>query len=189
MEPPVKSQRPRPLSHRAARAIAAPILVVLLDVALGRSPSRVVEALLDETAHATTALLLLDALHPQTSRPAATAAGLASVLLDADHVPLEFFDWQFLTRGTGRPYTHSLIPIAACLALAGRAPSRRRRLAFATAFGFATHLLRDMATGGAPFFWPFTRAAIRYPYALYVAAMLVAAAAIIGRESRPGSSR
>jgi inner membrane protein len=171
-----------------ALALAAPALILLIDVALRREPHRAVAALLDESAHAATALLLLHAFHPRTSRQAALAVGLAAILIDADHIPLDFFGWQFLTLGTARPITHCLLSVAACLALARGLPGRHRHIAIAVAFGLAAHLSRDMATGGVPLLWPLTSAASRYPYPAYVAILTVAASVVARRELCPRSA-
>ena len=72
--------------------------------------------------HLATAMIVLGALtrwrgHPTDSRFVWAMLG-ASVLIDLDHLPLEFGS-SILTAGTPRPYTHALWVVAV---LAGRAP-------------------------------------------------------------------
>jgi inner membrane protein len=96
----------------------------------------------DEAAHLATGVLVLG------RRPAAEVLA-ASVLIDADHVPKEWFGADWLTRGTPRPYTHSLATVAAAFALGRRA----------AALALLAHLLRDMSdpTTGVALLWPVSR--------------------------------
>lgn len=126
---------------------------------------------LDETAHLLTTLLALWAIGPNPSRRFMASALVASVAIDLDHVPGELgADW--LTAGTPRPYTHSLLTLAAVLgaALAWR---RRRELLLGVALGLALHLWRDTSeTGnGVSLLWPFSYSAVRLSHAGYLAVM------------------
>jgi len=126
---------------------------------------------LDETAHLLTALLVLWALDPHTSERMIIPALVASVAIDLDHVPGEL-GANWLTAGTPRPYTHSLLTVVAVLAgaLAWR---RRRDLLLGVAIGLALHLWRDTSESGngVSLWWPFSYGSIRLPHAGYLAVM------------------
>ena len=79
---------------------------------------------LDELAHLLTTLLFFWALGPRARERFLVPALIASVAIDLDHVPGRLgVDW--LTAGTPRPYTHSLLTIA--IVLASALVLRRRR--------------------------------------------------------------
>jgi inner membrane protein len=174
------------------RAVAVLLAVALLDVALGyfslpglvdaRRPARaapafsgprLTEAVLDESAHALTGLLLFKAAGFE-------GGGLVlpmlagAVLLDLDHLPMEL-GRDTITRGTNRPYGHALATVAG-IAAAGLIRTRWRRLLLALAFGVGTHLLRDLATGGVPLFWPWLARRETIGYGVYLAILLVSGA-------------
>jgi inner membrane protein len=144
-------------------------------------------ALFDETAHLLTALLILWTLGQTLRERLLVGVLLASVLIDLDHVPQRLgVDW--LTAGTPRPYTHSLLSIA--LLLAAAALWRRRRwLMLALAAGLAVHLWRDMSesSSGVSLLWPFTDHAFRFGHGWYVAAMvLITACALVRHRATVG---
>jgi inner membrane protein len=131
---------------------------------------------LDETAHLLTTLLILWALGPKVCRRFMGPALVASVAIDADHIPDRLgFDW--LTVGTPRPYTHSLLTILLVL-LGVLLWPRRRTLLFAVAIGLALHFWRDMAEQGVgvSLLWPVSYRVFSYAHRSYLVAML----AIIG---------
>ncbi len=147
-----------------------------------RTRSRLLEALVDETAHVATALLLLGALDAQSMTNFGLAAALGGVLIDVDHVPMEFWRWDILTRTTGRPYPHSLAAFLGAMTIAYRLPAQYRRIGGAVIVGFAAHLARDLATGGIPLLWPVTAQQVRVPYRLYALLLALAASLIVWRE-------
>lgn len=150
-------------------------LVFAIDTLLARGGEpRAIEALLDEPAHAATALLFLAALRPRPLKGHGLGVVLGAVLIDVDHVPMGL-GWDVLTRGTNRPYSHSLLTLIGVMVVASCLRGGRRQLAFAVAFGLAAHLVRDMATGGVPLFWP-SAARVRLPYGAYTAILLAAVA-------------
>ena len=126
---------------------------------------------LDETAHLLTTLLVLWALGAGVSQRFMVPALMASVAIDLDHVPGELgADW--LTAGTPRPYTHSLLTVAVVLA-AALACRRQRILLLGVAFGLALHLWRDTSEpgNGVSLFWPFSYRAVRLSHAGYLLGM------------------
>jgi hypothetical protein len=157
----------------------------LLWALVAGSTGHLAYALVDEPAHLATcavALLALAAL-VGTRLPTrlAFAALLASVAIDADHIP-GYLGWHWLSGSLARPYTHSLLLVIALVAFA--ALSRRRDLRLISvglAFGVSMHLLRDLATGpGVPLVWPVSSEIVTIPYAFFacaLAAMVVAAVA------------
>lgn len=136
-------------------------------------------AVIDEPCHMATALVVLGALTRLRGRaphPTFIAAMLAcSVLIDLDHLPLEFGS-TVLTVGTARPYTHALWVLALLIAAAAAArrwsskPTRAYLLAGA-AWGVGAHFLRDVATAPMSLWWPVSDVAVQVPYWWYVLAL------------------
>jgi inner membrane protein len=145
----------------------------------------------DEPAHlATTALILLAAaasvrVH-RIPWAFALAALIASMAIDLDHIP-QYLGWHGLTEGTPRPYSHSLLSVALFLCVGAITQGRPREVALGAAFGVTAHLLRDLATAnGVALFWPFSKAAVTLPYAIY-AAILVGCAGLVALRGREWS--
>jgi hypothetical protein len=149
----------------------------------------------DETAHLITAALALSAWYSiRRTRPPReflASALVFAVLIDTDHVPGEIFHNEVISRGTYRPYGHTLLVVAALVVAAALAPKGRARHAMrGIGVGVALHLLRDLPTGGIPMFWPIVDQTVRYPYYMYIAMLLVAAAAplAMARPKRSAAS-
>lgn len=138
---------------------------------------------LDETAHLLSALLVLWAVGQRAQRFLAPAL-IASVVIDVDHLPgLLGSDW--LTAGTPRPYTHSLLTIA--IVLLGGALWRRRRYALlGFAIGLAIHFWRDLADfgTGVSILWPLSLRPFAVSHASYLGVMAVVIA-VAAYRSRP----
>ena len=171
-----------------AALLAAVLLLDLLWGALEGSTGRLTYGLIDEPAHfATCAIVLLAAAAIVNSRPPwrfAAAALVSSVAIDLDHVP-GYLGSHLLTGSLPRPYTHSLL-LVVVLVIVGLAlrPGRSRQIWLGIAFGVATHLFRDLATGpGVAFFWPVVESPIKVPYALYAGTLVVAVIATLPRRS------
>jgi inner membrane protein len=146
-------------------------------------------AALDEPAHLATAGLVLLMLGSRNPR-FVLATLIATVAIDLDHLPAAL-GANFLTAGTPRPYTHSLVGIAA-ISLIVLAVFRRRDLFGAAALGLCIHLVRDLATGsGVALLWPFGEQGLHGPYPIYFSALVIVGLAGIGRAalSRPRSDR
>ena len=106
---------------------------------LALKPSRAVVGVLDETAHLALGLLL-------TQRAREPLAGVVgSMFIDADHLPSELGHEWLRHAGSGRPYPHALVTLAA-VALVSRA----------AAVGLAVHLGRDLTDTdtGVRLLWP-----------------------------------
>jgi inner membrane protein len=101
---------------------------------------------LDETAHLLTTLIVLWALGRRVCDRFLIPALVASVAIDLDHIPAEL-GTDFLTRGTSRPYTHSLLSIVIVLVAAAWWRSRREVL-LGIAIGLAIHFWRDTSENG-----------------------------------------
>jgi len=126
---------------------------------------------LDEIAHFLTTLLVFWSLGSRTRERFLAPALVASVAIDLDHIPARLgVDW--LTAGTPRPYTHSLLTIAVVLAVAVLW-RRRRDLLLGVAIGLAIHFWRDMGEGdsGVSLLWPFSYHSFQYRHGVYVAVM------------------
>ena len=134
---------------------------------------RLVEGLLDEPAHLATAFLLLAALPVPRARPFVVGAALGAVGIDVDHLPGEL-GWDIITRGTGRPVTHSLATGAALFLLSRALPTPARAVLAGAASGVVAHLARDLGTGGLPLLWPASERRVRVPYGAYLTTLLVA---------------
>ncbi len=125
---------------------------------------------LDETAHLLTALLLLQALPPRWRAKIMVPALIGSVAIDLDHIP-GYLGYNFLTVGTPRPYTHSLLTPLLLLALA-LAVRRHRAVFLGLALGVMLHFFRDLAEGngsGVSLLWPFSDHAFSYSHTTYLA--------------------
>jgi inner membrane protein len=142
---------------------------------------------LDETAHLLTALLVLWALGRRATERVGLAALIASVAIDLDHVP-DRLGAGWITAGTPRPYTHSLLTVALILS-AALVRRRRAELLIGLALGTAIHLWRDLAeTGsGVSLLWPFSYQSFSLPHATYVAAIV--AVAIVASLRPSGAER
>jgi inner membrane protein len=126
---------------------------------------------LDETAHLLTMLLVLWALGDRVLDRFGAAALVASVAIDLDHVP-QYLGDDFLTRGTPRPYSHSLLTISVVLIVAVAWQSRRG-IFLGIALGLAVHLWRDLSEpgSGVALLWPATDHSFSFSPAGYVLIM------------------
>ena len=169
---------------REGAALAACLLVYGVDTLFALcSPPLVLKAVLDESAHISTALLLLLALREIPSEQLALAVAVGSVLLDIDHIPMTIQHTGNLV-GLARPDSHSAPTLLAAFGFAKYLPLKARPYAAGIAFGFCAHLARDLATGGVPLFWPVTYNFIKVPYAAYSLALLLSAGAFVWRGKR-----
>lgn len=163
-----------PFAQPERGVLPALALILAADALLANYDcSRPVEALLDEPVHLATAFLLLAA--PPVSRSGAfmVGAALGAIGIDGDHVPGEF-GWDIISRGTGRPITHSLTTCAALLLLARALPGTARTATIGAACGVLAHFARDIGTGGVPLLWPVSKRRVRVSYGVYMAALLAA---------------
>jgi inner membrane protein len=128
---------------------------------------------LDEIAHVLTTLLVFWALGPRVCKRFLVPALIASAAIDLDHIPGRL-GAEWLTAGTQRPYSHSLLTIAVVLAIA-QFSRRRRDLALGIAIGLVFHFWRDMGEGGSgvSLLWPISYHSFQYPHGVYVAAIAV----------------
>jgi hypothetical protein len=131
-----------------------------------------VRALLDELAHVTSAWIWLRHLQRRPSTPFVTGVLLGSVLIDGDHIPLAIKQRGDLT-GQPRPYVHSLLVVLVIASVAWQLPIQQRPVVLGAALGVATHLLRDMATGGVPLFWPLSARTVSMSYGAYIQLLAV----------------
>ncbi|MBO0768736.1 MAG: metal-dependent hydrolase [Solirubrobacterales bacterium] len=140
-------------------------------------------ALCDETAHLMTTLLVLNLLPKEWRRKILVPALPASVLIDVDHVPLAIFHTHFLTWGTDRPYTHSLLTVAVALAIAALCSIRWPKVGFVwlgIAIGLSLHFFRDLGesdASGVPLLWPFSYRSFNYGHATFDTIMVIVVAA------------
>ena len=126
---------------------------------------------LDWSAHVATALILLANLPLSTGHSFATAALVAAMAIDLDHVP-GYLGTDILTAGTPRPYTHSLATVLLGAGAGAVLSGSARMIALGAAFGVLAHLLRDIATGdGVALLWPLTETGVRVPFWIEAAAI------------------
>lgn len=128
----------------------------------------VMAAVRDETFHALTTIVLLVALWPvrRIEGYVFACAVAGSVLIDLDHLPGSL-GYRVLSPDLGRPVTHGLATIGVVCAIGLACSGRWRVGALSVAFGIASHLIRDMATGGVPLFWPLSSRQIEVEYGAY----------------------
>jgi inner membrane protein len=145
---------PARLPVRARLPLACLATIAVADYVIARrTPPWLAIALFDHPAHLATAALLgcTDRVY---------LAG--SVLPDLDHIPQALGHPQV---GAARPNTHSLIVVAAAVAVSPR-----------LAAGAAAHFVRDLAVGpGLPLVWPLSRRRFRAPYGAYALLLLATA--------------
>ena len=169
-------------------AVIGITLIFIADLCTTRvRVSQPVDAIFDEPAHVATGLLLLGilplALRMRYGLDGLLGVLLGSVLIDIDHLPQEF-GHEFLTRGTDRPYPHSLLTLLIVLLVAALLSGAGRRSGWGFAFGLAAHFLRDLATNRVPLAWPLTNHGFHLPYGFYAAIMLLALALILWQDWR-----
>lgn len=177
-------------SHRGV-SLALIVAIALTDRLIRwQQLGFVLRALVDEPCHLATAVVVLGALMRWRgrlpSRSFVWAMLSASVLIDVDHLPLEFGSAAW-TAGTPRPYTHAFWVVAVLAAVAivaglrSRVPGRARamivtRISAGAAWGTCAHFLRDVATAPISLWWPVSDAGVQVPYSWYLVALLVLAA-------------
>lgn len=166
----------------ARQTLGASALVLLVFAVDARFqshlPGPLLRAGMDEAAHLATALLCLWCLWPRAPRGFAVGVAVGGVLIDVDHLPAEA-GWDLFTIGTKRPYSHSLLTILIILLLARWLAQPDRVVAYGVAFGVAAHLLRDMADGGVPLFWPETAHTVPVSYEIYTVLLVAMAARVV----------
>jgi hypothetical protein len=194
----------RPTAAMLGVAVAA--LAVADGLAEAAGGSTVPGGPFDELAHLLTTLLIVWLLPrsvgaetglsgavgvPPNRRGGLLAGALAgSVLIDLDHLP-GLLGAHWLTAGTPRPYTHSLLTISGVLGVAALWRFGRP-LALGVAAGLAIHFWRDLAEpgSGVALLWPLSDRAFTLPHAEYVAAMVAVAGVDAWRlRRRPRSPR
>jgi membrane-bound metal-dependent hydrolase YbcI (DUF457 family) len=137
----------------------------------------------DEIAHVITMLLVLWALSDRIWARFGAAAVVASVAIDLDHIP-QYLGYDFLTRGTPRPYSHSLLTIAIVLGVA-TIWRRRRDVLFGIALGLVFHFWRDLSEpdSGVALLWPVSDHSFSLSPTIYLV-LLGAVAAFDGWKCR-----
>jgi inner membrane protein len=146
------------------------------------------QAPLDWTAHLLTTLFIVWAVKPLVNEAQLVPALIASVVIDADHIPGELGS-QILTGGTQRPYTHSLTTVVVLLLLAAARPEWRN-WASGAALGVASHLWRDLAepqTSSVSLFWPVSSHGVNTPAAVYLGSIALFAVIALARSRRSPS--
>src|SRR5271163_1259850 len=162
--------------------VAATLIFVAADrLYQGAGDSFIPGGPLDETAHFLTMLFILWVLGSRFWGPRVMIPALiATVAIDADHIP-GYLGVNWLTAGTPRPYTHSLLTII-LIATAALLWRRHRVVLLAVVLGVAVHLWRDMAesSSGVSLLWPVSRHPYTLSHSSYLAVMavIIAAAAV-----------
>jgi hypothetical protein len=176
------------LDSRRALLVAV-IVVVLADTiteVLPASVPRAVEGMLDEPAHLATVVIILAAFGWWFGRWFVIGAVIGSVAIDLDHIPA-YLGVHFLSRGTPRPYTHSLATVLILGLVAVAVRGRWGEALLGAGLGLLGHFLRDMSEprqSGVAVFWPISNTGIRLPYAVYAAAIVALALIALVRRSR-----
>lgn len=159
--------------------LLAPIIIDVIDRSARSASSLLVHGLRDEAGHLLTAYVCASGLIALRMPLTLTVVLLGGVLIDMDHI-LQLSGAIDAVPGSSRPGSHSLaIPIIALIV----ATIDRRRvwvwISFAVSFG--THLVRDMATGTVPLFWPLAADPVSITYDLYAVALLAFVGIALGK--------
>lgn len=185
------------VANRGVSLALVATVVIVDSTILWQEMSFVPRAMADESCHVATALVVLGALTRFRGTPPNPKFGWSmlacSVLIDADHLPLEFGS-SVLTAGTPRPYFHALWIIVAIIVamIVARYWSQLAKtpacsttvyILAGAAWGVSAHFLRDVATAPISLWWPVTKAAVEVQYWWYVLA-LIAIIAIPPTRSR-----
>lgn len=143
----------------------------------------------DEAAHLLTGALVLAALPRAPRRGFAFGTLTMSVLIDVDHVP-GLLGIDFITRGTDRPYSHSLATLA-LLGLGSIAWRSGRSVLAGAVVGLAVHFARDLteSRSGVALLWPWSYHSYTLPHWSYLLVMGGIAAAAYLRSWRARGSR
>jgi membrane-bound metal-dependent hydrolase YbcI (DUF457 family) len=161
---------------------AGPLLLAAVALAFDAADRRIPFGVwttgpVDEVAHLATAalgLLVLDCFI-DAPRRFYVAALVASVAIDADHIPLYL---GLLGNQAQRPVTHSLSTVAVFVA-AAEASRRHRAVLAGVATGLVLHFARDVAEGypGVRLFWPLQDTSWMVSYRWFLGMIVVFAAA------------
>jgi hypothetical protein len=172
----------RQLRQSLAAAFVFGLLALVFDRAchhFKRTNRKHLEALSDGGAHIATALAvsLPAAPYVEHRRRFVTIAALSAVAIDLDHV-IAARSTQLIRCMTmpTRPASHSLLTISIGTYAAERLwPGTQTGLALT--LGLGSHLMRDLATGGAPLFIPQRIVVVQHP----PVALMMCALAMFGR--------
>gem|GEM_PF-1289759 len=149
--------------------------IILGDAMLNwTSPGLAMAGAIDESAHVATTLLIGGASIKHMDGLERAGAYLGSMAIDVDHVPLLVLKLP-MESAEDRPVTHSLVTILALTSASLLVPGRPRHLLKGLVAGTISHFLRDLATGGVPLAWPFSRRLVKVPYVAYAALLLALA--------------
>lgn len=154
------------------RVLFCAAVVLTADVALWLvSPPLWVDALLDEPAHAATALLALGAVGYAFDARFVLALLAGSILIDVDHLP-GFVGWDVLEQSATRPYPHTLLTPLLVLGAALIVRGRARLVLLAVWLGLICHFARDLAepqtdSPGVALLWPLSGHSFVVPYVWY----------------------
>ena len=174
------------------RSLTLALLVVTVLLALADWGSQVAGDTtipggpLDELAHLLTTLLVLGAIGGLRCARFTVAALVASVAIDLDHVPA-LLGSRWLTAGTPRPYTHSLLTLAVVLA-ATVVIARQRVLVAGALVGLTSHFWRDLGEpgSGVSILWPFSYRPESVPHVVYLLTIVLLLGACVARLVRFG---
>jgi membrane-bound metal-dependent hydrolase YbcI (DUF457 family) len=162
--------------HPSRAVVAASMALFAVDQFVYQQVGSFVpfQAPLDWTNHLLTTLFIVWATRPLIGRRQILAALIASVVIDADHIP-GYLGSNILTGGDPRPYTHSLTTVVVLLVIAAARP-RWRYWASGAALGVLSHLWRDLAEpqgAGVSLLWPVSTRVITTPAAWYLGSIAV----------------
>jgi inner membrane protein len=151
------------------------LLIIGIDARYRHAEMLVIkEAVIDETAHLATALIVLFCIAPRLSLLRLSGTVIGGTAIDLDHLPA-LAGSLVLTDGTNRPYTHSALTAVLLILLGVILPAWLREGVWGAALGVTSHVFRDMATGGVPLLWPLELTSYTVPYSVYIVTLAVGA--------------
>jgi LexA-binding, inner membrane-associated putative hydrolase len=171
--------------------VACTAFVLLADLILWlTSPPLGIAAVVDEPAHAATALVVLAGIGFRFDRRFLAGVLAGSILIDLDHIP-GLAGSHIIAPVGMRPYSHTLLVPLLVLGAAAAVRGRTRLVLVGAFVGLVCHLARDVAepqqgAPGAPLLWPLSSQSFVVDYIWYgVAIVALTAAGVMRRTASP----
>lgn len=159
----------------AFTALVALAFILMVDYYFEiTSPRLLVVAVLDETAHLATAIIVLVGFCRVVNLWFAGGCLAGGMLIDIDHLPT-MLSQSIAILDAERPVTHSVAAVMLVALVALYFSGRGRVALLGATLGVTVHLFRDLATGGVPLLWPASPEILEMSYWVYAIGIIVVA--------------